>query len=324
MERLLALRLDSVIHMGRLRALNARLPGTIDDGSSIKYLYASGFIVPLWNGTSAEWMFTNREQIDALLADACEEDTARFTAASQNWVAHSWDSFAGARRVTAALILGANDRAVMELAMLAHESLADADSVGGEYWIDRRESLLTKMRVAPDDVRWGQGWIIKGKCREMLSRSAEAQVWWRRALKAAHRYEWKEVEVEARWGLGRIDRGIGNLEIALQRLQDTEERASALGDSHVYRSVQLDLGWMMAEMGLHDDALDSLKSARLGFDGVGDRINSAACMVALAEVAKRKQRIELARVLLRWAKTRYTAAGRRVGVTVPMADGRVA
>lgn len=314
-ERLLALRLDATIHMGRLRELNARLPGQLDDAASIRYLYSEGLITPLWGGNSEEWIFTDRSRVDALLAKACEEETARFTAASQNWVAQSWDSFSGARRVSAALVLGLNDRAVTELQALALASLSDADSVGAEYWIDKREAVLTEMRISATDHRWGQGWIIKGKCREMLSRSAEAQVWWRRALKAAHRFEWKEIEVEARWGLGRIERSIGNLDIALQQLQDSEVRAAELPESSVHRSVQLDLGWMCAEMGFHEDALQSLKSARLGFDALGDRLNSAACMVALAEVAKRKQRLELAKVLLRWAKTRYIAAGRRVGVT---------
>ena len=233
--------------MGRLRELNAKLPGQLDDASSIRFLYSEGLIVPLWVGSSNEWVFTDRSKVDVLLAKACEEETARFTAASQNWVASSWDSFSGARRVSAALILGLNDRAVRELQALAVASLSDADSVGAEYWIDKRESVLTEMRVSASDHRWGQGWIIKGKCREMLSRSAEAQVWWRRALKAAHRFEWKQVAVEARWGLGCIERSIGNLDIALQQLQDSEASAADLPDSRVHRSVQLDLGWMRAD-----------------------------------------------------------------------------
>jgi tetratricopeptide (TPR) repeat protein len=194
----------------------------------------------------------------------------------------------------------------------ATERLARGDGYGGERILNEREQLLTEQRHPFADQRWGDGWLLLGRCKSQEHKPADAEVWFRRTLDAARKQEWDLLRMKSLWRLGGLARRRGDLQTAWQHLQTAEEVAELTGEPP--GALRRDMGVMLAEVGAFDPAASFLREARRSFEEEQDELGSASCFVALAEVSKRAQRYNLALVLLEWARKRYKRMGLRAGV----------
>ncbi len=193
---------------------------------------------------------------------------------------------------------------------------ADARMQRGEYryaaWLlDLRDDAMTKRGLAPDDPRWGDGWIGRIYASRMRGHFEEGRQWLARCEPFVGLPGWERisVHVDRERGLDALLRGDGLT--AWQHLRSAEQKAQELWDAQLLVDCQRSLGYALRVRGDLEQAEQVFRQALHACLEAGDTVGAANCQVGLGRTWVHGSRYAEAEAVFRQGAETYAAHSMR-------------
>jgi tetratricopeptide (TPR) repeat protein len=192
--------------------------------------------------------------------------------------------------------------------------IATGDFVLADALLAEREMAMKQMHCAPEDPRWGEGWLLRGRLLSRRGRAAEAAAWAARTERAARVYGWHVLHVRALILLGSTARDRDDAVAAERRLLRAEGEARALGDRLLLGECLRELGRLSCDMGSFDRGAGHWHEALALCRQSGDPRGESDAQLALARIACARGNHENALETARQARGAFHQLGDRYGV----------
>lgn len=277
----------------------------------VEELLSAGLVEPGADGPEASWRFVHGMLREALVQEAELSgwaQTARRACAEvlAAQLDRGADARAALRLGRLLLDLGEHEAAIAPLSEGAWACVRDSEYLRAELVLADRERAMAAARVASDDRRWGEGWLMEARVARRRGDRDRAQRCTHALVERSRRHGWDDLLCQGLREASRLSVQAGRYRRARSQARDALDIARRRGEALPLAWCRRDLGLLVLAAGGRLRKVDPLlAAAQVAFEAEGEGFGAATCMRARGELRLRENHLKDAHVHLAAARRAF-------------------
>ena len=272
--------------------------------------------LPAARGIEVGWSFCHSMLCEAIKQRAREMGRLRSHHDACAQMLRSRNSRDVGERIARHLIAAGNLREAVDplLHAGARTRVETGDFVLADALLSEREQALQAMKCPRSDMRWGEGWLLRGRLTTRRGCYEEATIWAERCERAAAEHDWTAVHARALLLLGNIRRLKGETVAAERCLRRAEAESIDLDDDLLRAECHQELAKLLVDIGSLERAATHWQTSKRLFEAGGDVRGMVIATAAAAQLHAATEAWDQAMTLARAARDDFHQLGDRYGI----------